>query len=225
MRRAWVLVACLVMLASGCSGDDDAGTLRTTTTDAPTTTTTIDRAEVMARIEELFGSGDLLGVELSIDVTGEVVIFSDELTPEQKQRIEDAIGEVTYSGPVSSRGDVLDNTDCSFDETQWDEDNIRSCQLEWIERIDLSADRQTLTVSFTGLAPFRVGNPCSGDYVGWARVNGDVLEVAVAFQHVVSVCPLVGYGRQVTVTLDEPFDGTEIQDIASDFVLVLEPPP
>ena len=55
----------------------------------------------MAKIEELFGAGDLLGVEVSIDsLTGEIVIYSDQLTLNQSSRIEKALGEVTYQSEI-----------------------------------------------------------------------------------------------------------------------------
>jgi hypothetical protein len=55
----------------------------------------------MAKVEELFGSGDLLGVEVSIESgTGKIVVYSDELTVGQRERIEEAIGPVTYQRAV-----------------------------------------------------------------------------------------------------------------------------
>ncbi len=64
----------------------------------PTPKTT-DRSDVMAKVEQLFVSGDLLGVELSIEAgTGEIVVYYDDLTPDQQQRTEEALGKVTYMG-------------------------------------------------------------------------------------------------------------------------------
>ena len=94
-------VVLLIGLTSCAEAVESSNTGATSTTTVAPTTTTLDRAEVMEKIEELFGSGDLLGVELSIDsLTGEIVVYSDDLTPDQKQRIEEAIGEVTYMGEI-----------------------------------------------------------------------------------------------------------------------------
>ena len=55
----------------------------------------------MAKIEQLFGAGDLLGVEVSIDsLTGEIVVYSQDLTLSQRTRIETVVGAVTYKSEV-----------------------------------------------------------------------------------------------------------------------------
>lgn len=222
VRMTASLSLSLVVL-SGCgevAQSSDTGLTSTTSVPAPTTSvptptnsvatpTTIDRVDVMAKIEELFASGDLLGVEVSIDsLTGEIVVYSDDLTPDQQQRIEEVLGGVTYYRDIRKsyppEPGVLDDT---FPE----EPTIA------VRHSQISPDRRTVALSF-------IGN-CDPHFKGWARVNGDVLEVAVtSLGWSTPRCPLIEYTNEVIVALDEPFKGTEIRDLASDFVLILERP-
>ena len=89
----------------------------------------------MAKIEKLFGSGDLFGIEVSIESlgSGEIVVYSDELTPEQRERIEEALGEVTYQPPWAGR--QLDGgSDCYLVETHLDKATTSECPKQEIIR-------------------------------------------------------------------------------------------
>jgi hypothetical protein len=211
------LLAVSFVVLSGCgeaTPSSDSGLTSTTSVPAPTTSVvapiTIDRVSVMARVEELFGSGDLLGVEVSIDsITNEIVIYSDELTLSQKERIEETLGDVTYYRDIRGGGPPEPGvTDDTFPENP----SIR------IGYVQISVDRQTVTLAFVGMC-----DPLA--FKGWARVNGDVLEVAVTHLGYFRRCPLIERGLEVTVVLEEPFNGTKIQDLATGSdVRVLEQP-
>jgi len=115
-RVAALGVVVLLIGLTGCAeavqSSDTEGATSTTTVPAPTTTvptpttttaptqTTLDPVEVMAKIGQLFGSGDLFGVEVSLHPSGDIAVYSLDLTPEQKQRIEETLGEVTYHPEV-----------------------------------------------------------------------------------------------------------------------------
>ena len=103
------LTGCAEAVQSSDTGATSTTTVpaQTTTVPTPTTTTaptqtTLDPVEVMAKIEQLFDSGDLFGVQVSLHPPGDIHVYSLDLTPEQKQRIEETLGEVTY-GPELTR--------------------------------------------------------------------------------------------------------------------------
>ncbi len=105
------LTGCAEAVQSSDTGATSTTTVPATTTTVPTPTTTtvptqttLDPVEVMAKIEQLFGSGDLFGVEVSLHPSGDIHVYSLDLTPEQKQRIEETLGEVTYGPEVTRCG-------------------------------------------------------------------------------------------------------------------------
>jgi hypothetical protein len=103
-----------------------------------------------------------------------------------------------------------------------------------IDTIDLSNDGQTVALRFIGSAPYVESDPCTASYSGLARVEGDLLEVGVVLDVGMLehgeiptdgyACDAMGYVREVTVDLAEPFAGTEVRDLAG-FTRFLGRPP
>jgi hypothetical protein len=100
-----------------------------------------------------------------------------------------------------------------------------------IDRIDISSNGRTITLGFIGHA-HPEGSPCGVDYESWARTSGNVLDVAVVgvtretgfwIDKGTLFCTTAGLRREVVVELSEPFTGSEIRDVAGDFVLSLTP--
>ena len=99
-----------------------------------------------------------------------------------------------------------------------------------IDQIEVSADHRTITLRFTGHA-HPEDSPCSEDYEGWARTNGEILEVAVVATRepgqdteALLICTFGGLSRWVVLELSEPFTGSDIRDMTGDFVLSLTAP-
>ncbi len=94
-----------------------------------------------------------------------------------------------------------------------------------ITSIDMSADHRTMTLGFIGHA-HPDDSPCSEDYEGWARANGEVVEAAVIVTREAGggVCTQAGLSREVVVELAEPFTGSVVRDAVGDFVLFLVAP-
>ena len=184
--------------------------------------------DIYSKVEELFGSGgDLHGVEVSIDsLTGEIAVYSDELTPSQRDRIEESLGEVTYKPNFKRRlrlnaGRVVEE----LDEDDLFAPSIPARFRKNIDNVALSEDRRTVTLRFITKMPDR-GDPAAGDFVGAARVIGDELEVVVVRTKLRISAVLVdaGHGRKVAVALEKPFLGTVIRDITSERTFKARPP-
>ena len=98
-----------------------------------------------------------------------------------------------------------------------------------VEAVTLSDDRRSVRLDFVGGPEFAPDNPCSVAYQATARVVGDELEVAVfPEQHPMPLpeghgCSDAGHSRTVVVSLDEPFGGTRVRDLAGQ-VIRLAPP-
>jgi hypothetical protein len=87
----------------------------------------------------------------------------------------------------------------------------------------LSRDRRVLTVEFIGGFSYTRSDWCSVDHTGWARIEGDVLEVAIgtiphpdqATSPPDGACSVVGYRYLFRIVLPERFDGTTVRDLGS----------
>ena len=93
--------------------------------------------------------------------------------------------------------------------------------------IDLSADKRTVTVRFTGGKPYHPDEPCSTDYTGVGVVRDNVLEISVIetvsqFEGVPEQrpdggplvgCTAEGHPRTVGLQLPEPFLGSKVLDL------------
>jgi hypothetical protein len=103
-----------------------------------------------------------------------------------------------------------------------------------IDTIDLSDDGQTVALRFIGSAPYVELDPCTASYSGLARVEDDVLEVGVVIEVGMLehgeipedgyACDAMGYEREVTVDLAEPFTGIDVRDLVG-FTSFLGRPP
>ena len=101
-----------------------------------------------------------------------------------------------------------------------------------VERISLSQDRLMVELSFVGGSEYDRDNPCSMDYKARGTWLEDVLEVEVVVTKGMGhgrpfgsrACNPVGYGREVELELDEPFNGSEIRDPNSGRSLLFKPP-
>jgi hypothetical protein len=102
-------------------------------------------------------------------------------------------------------------------------------QLTWFERVDLSDDRQTLRLQFTGGPPFDPADQCSIEYAAWAEVVEQELHAAVwksrrPFSLLPVSCPAAGFQREVEVRLAQPFTGHLVRDLAGYVHFVSRPP-
>jgi hypothetical protein len=92
--------------------------------------------------------------------------------------------------------------------------------------VELSDDRRTLTVEFTGGPGYSWANPCSGDdYVPWVARSAEELIVritVVLMPHatfpptadgIPMACTLVGYAHVYHLELPEPFRGSAVPDL------------
>ena len=171
--------------------------------------------DIYTKIEELFGRGELHGTEASIDsLTGDVVVYSTELTAAQRQRVEEALGSVTYQPAIKhlrspDAGRVVEE----LSETDLFVAAIPDRFRVRIHGAALSADRQTATLQIITSR----SDPAAAGIVGRARVEGSELEVAVVKTELrmSGVVPSVAHHQEITVTLEQPFVGAAIRDIAS----------
>ena len=101
-------------------------------------------------------------------------------------------------------------------------------------RIDLgvvmSPDNRGVFLRFVGGVIVPPTDPCNTEYAGWARPEGDVLQVAVVLlpdrfdPPSESVCAAAGMERVVQVALDEPFTGQVAVDTAFGSEIVIQRP-
>jgi hypothetical protein len=98
-----------------------------------------------------------------------------------------------------------------------------------VERVVLAADRQSVEVDFIGGRDFDPDDPCSVAYDGTGEVVDEVLVIGIYAQpHPQPLppnmgCDAIGFGRSMTLELDEPFAGSVVHDLGGQ-VLFLEPP-
>ena len=93
--------------------------------------------------------------------------------------------------------------------------------------VEIAADDRTVTIHFIGGPELPPDTPCYTAYAGWAKPDGDLLEVAlvqVVFLHPPpgSACAAIGVVREVDVVLDAPFLGTTAQDVYDGHTLEVE---
>ena len=105
-----------------------------------------------------------------------------------------------------------------------------------IDAVEMSQDKLTAVISFTGGPPFDPNDPCSTDYVAIGNHRDDVLEVAVietvtsgegiAEQPVGGIpvaCDAMGHARTVTLELDAPFLGSTVRDLSGQVLFLAAP--
>lgn len=85
-----------------------------------------------------------------------------------------------------------------------------------------------LTLKFVGGRVYSASDPCSRAYAGWARRDGDVLDVAVVDVTPPPAggpvaCTAEGYHRTVSIPLAQPYLGSRVQDRAGDLHFVRQP--
>jgi len=98
-----------------------------------------------------------------------------------------------------------------------------------VETVTFSADGRQVNVDFIGGRPFEPNDPCSVAYRGTARIVGDQLEIGVypepnpATLPPAVACTAEGHPRHLTLSLDQPFTGNLVHDLAGQ-MLFLGPP-
>lgn len=98
------------------------------------------------------------------------------------------------------------------------------------DAVALAHDGMSVSVTFIGGREFSADDPCSVGYVGRAQIVEDELHIGIyALQHPAApregvVCVLIGFQRSVVITLEEPYLGIRIRDLAG-YVTFLAPPP
>ncbi|CAN5640611.1 hypothetical protein BH23CHL7_BH23CHL7_00860 [soil metagenome] len=102
-------------------------------------------------------------------------------------------------------------------------------QLTWFERVDLSEDRQTIRLQFTGGPAFDAADQCSVEYAAWTEMVEQELHAAVwesrrPFSLLPLSCPAVGFRRDIEVRLAQPFTGHLVRDLAGYVHFVSRPP-
>jgi hypothetical protein len=98
-----------------------------------------------------------------------------------------------------------------------------------IDKVTLADDGRSLRVDFIGGREFDPNDPCSIDYQGTAKIVRDELEIGVyAQKHPIALsggaaCTMEGHGRSLNLTLNEPFTGTVVHDLAGQRLLLAPP--
>lgn len=93
-------------------------------------------------------------------------------------------------------------------------------RLVHVDDVRLSADRTVVSLPFVGAPEFEPTSPCAMDYSAEAELQDEVLNVGVTERTSrLSLpappnfgCASVGFGRELTVELDQPFDGSTVRD-------------
>jgi hypothetical protein len=97
------------------------------------------------------------------------------------------------------------------------------------EGVEIAADNRTITIRFVGGPILPPDDVCYTAYVGWARLVGQRLDLAVV--QVADVhppagtgCAAIGIERMVTVVLATPFLGSTAQDLSDGHALAIDRP-
>ncbi|MDL2335754.1 MAG: hypothetical protein QFC55_06975 [Chloroflexota bacterium] len=97
--------------------------------------------------------------------------------------------------------------------------------------MSLAASKIELEMSFTGAAPYEPQDACSADYgaLTWV-VLGDLVVSITPTKHSEQatlrpgqICADVGFERELTVTLPEPYEGDVVRDLGGDVHLLRRP--
>jgi hypothetical protein len=98
-----------------------------------------------------------------------------------------------------------------------------------IDTVTIADDGRSFRVDFIGGREFAPNDPCSIAYQGTAKIVRDELEIGVYPQkHPMAlsggaVCTGEGHGRSLNFTLNEPFTGTVVHDLAGQRLLLAPP--
>ena len=88
------------------------------------------------------------------------------------------------------------------------------------DKATLNADRTALTLEFVGGREFDPANPCTNHYFGWAHESDGVLEAKIVDDTprepgaTPVACDAMGFTRRLQVTLERPYDGFRVDDLA-----------
>ena len=112
------------------------------------------------------------------------------------------------------------------------DESASSARLQPPIRIDeatLGDGGRTLRLDFTGGPEFDPTNPCTVQYEVDVQDAGDVLQVGIyALRHPATpvggvFCTDEGHFRSLIVSLEEPFGGTQIRDLAGQVIEIQIP--